>query len=154
MTRISQVFLKKQSGFHMLTVRKTINFMEEYSNFVGYSLSKIITRLDSENELASGVPTVCFHNMDLAKLDVEVGFPVANPVDGAEDVKAVTIPTQKVVTAIDMGPYEKQDPTLEDIFAWIQDHGYVMGGEIYYQYLNDNDRPESEFLTLMIVPVR
>lgn len=28
-----------------------------------------------------------------------------------------------------------------------------MNGEIYYQYLNDAERPENELLTMMIVPV-
>lgn len=48
--------------------------------------------------------------MDLENLDVEIGFPVANPVSGRDEMK----------------------------------------GEIYYQYLNDTERPESELLTMMI----
>jgi len=128
--------------------------MEEFSDFAGYSFDKITKYLNSLNELSSGAPIVCFHNMDLKNLDVEIGFPVASPVSGKDDIDANTIPMQKVVSAIDLGPYEKQDPTLQELFAWIQSNGYEMKGEIYYQYLNDTERPESELLTMMILPVK
>lgn len=154
MARISQITLTHQPGVHTLTIRKTINFMEEFSDFAGYSFDKIAKYLDSVNELPGGAPIVCFHNMDLESLDVEVGFPVASPVSGKDDIAGNSIPAQKVVSAIDLGPYEKQDPTLEELFAWIQSKGYEMKGGIYYQYLNDTGRPENELLTRMVLPVQ
>ena len=154
MARISQIILKQQPILHTLTIRKIINFMEEFSDFAGDSFDKITKHLNNLNELPGGAPIVCFHNMDLENLDVEVGFPVASPVSGKDDIAANTIPAQKVVSAIDLGPYEKQDPTLEEIFAWIQINGYEMKGKICYQYLNDTERPEKELLTMMILPVK
>ena len=154
MARITSITLMRQPGFHTLTIRKTINFMEEYSAFAGYSFEKIIKYLESLNELPGGEPIVCFYNMDLENLDVEIGFPIASPVSGMDDITASTIPSRRVVSAIDLGPYEKQDPTLEELFAWIQSNGYEMEGQIYYQYLNDTGRPESELLTKMILPVK
>lgn len=154
MARISQIVLKRQPSFHTLTIRKTINFMQEYSDFAAYSIDKISKYLQSLNELTSGAPMVCFHNMDLEKLDIEFGFPVASILCGDDDILAITVPSQRVVTAIDQGPYEKQDQTLEDIFAWIQSNGYEMKGEIYYHYLNDTGRSENELLTMMVLPVK
>lgn len=154
MARIAQITLKQQPSYHSLAIRKTINFMQEFSDFAGYSFDKIAKYLESISELPSGAPIVCFHNMDLENLDLEIGFPVAHQIDGKDDIAANVIPTQKVVSTIDLGAYEKQDPTLEELFAWIQSNGYEMQGEIYYQYLNDTERPESELLTMMIVPVK
>ncbi len=154
MARISQIALTQYPGFHWLTIRKTINFMEEFSDFADEAVHKILTHLDSLQELPAGAPMVCFHNMELETLDVEYGFPVAGSVSGKEDITATHVPTQKVVSAIDLGPYEKQDPTLTELFEWIGENGYEMQGEIYYQYLNDIERPESEFLTMMLVPVK
>jgi len=154
MARIAQITLKQQSSYHSLAIRKTINFMQGFSDFADYSFDKIAKYLESINELSSGAPIVCFHNMDLENLDVEIGFPVAYPISGKDDITANVIPSQKVVSTIDLGAYEKQDPTLEEIFAWIQGNGYEMKGEIYYQYLNDTERPECELLTMMIVPVK
>ncbi len=154
MARISQITLKQQPDIHTVTVRKTINFLETYSEFAGYSFDKITAYLQSLRELPGGAPIVCFHNMDLENLDVEIGFPVAKSISGKEDITANTIPSQKVVSAIDSGPYEKQDTTLEELFSWIQGNGYEMKGEIYYQYLNDTERPETELLTMMTIPVK
>jgi effector-binding domain-containing protein len=78
---------------------------------------------------------------------VEVGFPVASPIEGKDEIIAKTIPSQKIISTIDLGPYEKQDKTLEEIFTWIQENGCEMQGETYYQYLNDTERPASKFLT-------
>jgi len=154
MARISSITLKQQPSFCALTIRKTIKFMEEFSAFTGQSFDRIMKYMNSLNILPSDGPIVCFHNMDLENLDVEVGFPVATPVNGKEEITGRTAPSQKVVSAIDLGPYEKQDPTLEELFAWIQNNGYEMQGEIYYQYLNDTERPESELLTKMILPIK
>ncbi len=154
MARISNITLTQQPEFHTLTIRKNINFITEFSDFAGQSFDKITTYLESINVLLGGEPIVCFHNMDLENLDIEVGFPTAIFVSGKDEMSAQTIHSQKVVSAIDLGAYEKQDPTLEEIFAWIQENGYEMQGKIYYQYLNDTNRPENEFLTKMIIPVK
>ena len=154
MSRISSITLIEQPEQHVLTIRATIDFMNEFSDFCSQSFGGITEYLGRIGELFGDAPFVCFHNMDLEHLDVEVGFPVAKPINGNVDIKANTIPVQKVVSAIDLGPYEKQDPTLEEIFAWIQSNGYEMQGKIYYQYLNDTERPESEYLTKMVIPIK
>ncbi|MDR2855842.1 MAG: GyrI-like domain-containing protein [Methanomicrobiales archaeon] len=154
MTKISNITLTQQPSFHCLTIRKTINFMMEFLDFVSYSFDKIPKHLDSLNELPGDAPIICFHNVDLENLDVEIGFPVATPLSGKDDITAKTIPSLKVVSAIDLGPYEKQEATLEALFTWIQSNGYEMQGEIYYQYLNDTERPENELLTKIIIPIK
>ncbi len=154
MSRISQITLIQQPCMHTLSIRRNINFMEEFSELAGYSFSKIIAYLNSLNELPGGEPFVCFHNMDLENLDVEIGFPAASPLNGKEDITVGEIKSQKTVSAIDLGPYEKQDPTLEELFSWIQSSGCEMKGEIYYHYLNDTERPENELLTKMVIPLK
>lgn len=96
--------------------------------------------------------------MNLENLDVEVGFPVAkhtvfNHMDEENEILKKIVPTQKIITAIDLGPYELQDLTLEELFLWAKDRGYELHGDIYYQYLNDLNRPESEYLTKMMLPI-
>lgn len=154
MVRISQITLKQQPSYHSLSIRKTIDFMKEFADFAEYSFGKILKYLESINELPGGAPIVCFHNMDLENLDLEIGFPVAHSISGKDDIVANIIPEQKVVSAIDLGSYEKQDPTLEELFSWVKSNGYELAGGIYYQYLNDTERPENELLTLMTIPVK
>ncbi len=154
MTRISTITLTEQPEQHVLTIRTTIDFMKDFEGFCEQAYSKIIDYLNQIDILLGGEPFVCFHNTDLENLDVEVGFPVAKYVDGIDEIKATILPSQKVVSAIDLGPYEKQDPTLEEIFAWIEKNHHEVKNKIYYYYLNDTKRSSSDFLTRMVVPVK
>ncbi len=154
MARISGVAIKHQPEHHMLTIRKTIDFMKEYSNFMDQTLEAITRYMDTVGIVPSGGPIVCFHNMDLEYLDVEAGWAVATAVAGNDEITANTVCAQKVATAIDQGPYEEQDSTLMDIFAWIEENGYEPQGPIYYHYLNDTDRSPEKFLTQMVLPVK
>ncbi|MCC0699630.1 GyrI-like domain-containing protein [Clostridioides sp. ZZV15-6383] len=153
MTRISNITIAEQPEYCILAIRKTIDFMVGFSEFSKQSLKKISKYLEERGILSSGAPIVCFHNMDLAKLDVEVGFPVSTYIDGKNEILQRIVPTQKIITAIDLGPYELQDPTLEDLFSWAKNSGYKLHGDIYYQYLNDINRPPSEYLTKMMLPI-
>ncbi len=154
MARISDVTVKEQPEYHALTIRRTICFMSEFSDFADACFGKILHYLERLGALVSDGPIVCFHNMDLERLDVEVGFPVARAVEGNEEILAIRVPAQKVVTAIDQGAYEEQDPTLADLFSCIQEQGYEPLGDIWYQYLNDTNRPADQYLTKMAVPIR
>ncbi|MBT2146200.1 GyrI-like domain-containing protein [Clostridioides difficile] len=152
MTRISNITIAEQSEYCILAIRKTIDFIAEFSEFSKRSLEKFLNIWRKEGFILRA-PIVCFHNMDLAKLDVEVGFPVANYIDGKNEILQRIVPAQKIITAIDLGPYELQDPTLEDLFSWANSNGYKLHGDIYYQYLNDINRPASEYLTKMMLPI-
>ena len=154
MSRITNITVVEQSAYYALVIRKTINFMAEFEEFSAQGYTKIMDYITSQNAFPAGAPIVCFHNMDLDKLDIEVGFPVATQMNSLEDIQCVEIPSQKVVTAIDQGAYELQDSTLEELFEWVKNNPYEMSGEIYYQYLNTPDRPASEYLTKMMLPIR
>lgn len=153
MARISQITLKEQPEYRWLAIRKTINFMAEYADFTSSSFGKIMKYLKVHRALAADGPLVCFHNTELAQLDIEVGFPIAEYLPGSDEICLGINPAQKIVTAIDLGAYEEQDPTLAEIFSWLQARNYTPAGDIYYQYLNDTDRPASQYLTKMMVPV-
>lgn len=154
MARISDITVKEQLGYCFVSIRKTINFITEFKNYTDISFKKILSYLDNQNILVCDGPIVCFHNMDLKQLDVEVGFPIAKSVKGNCEIQARMVTARKVVTAIDLGAYEEQDPTLEELFAWIQEHEFKTFDGIYYQYLNDTNRPASEYLTKMMIPVK
>jgi effector-binding domain-containing protein len=104
--------------------------------------------------LLSGGPFVCYHNTDLKSLDVEMGFPIAKPVLGTDDIAGYSIPVQKAVSGIFLGAYEDTDPLMLAIINWIVEHGYEQQGRIYNYYLNDADRSASELLTQIVVPIK
>lgn len=153
MTRISKIMEKKMPKMQLLTLRRTIHFFEEYSDFVGEAVTKISQLIEKADSFPSSGPIVCFHNIDLEKLDVEIGFQVVESITGTETINEVTIPARTVVTAIDLGSYEQSDPVMEELLNWIPANGYQQAGGIYYHYLNDNERPEAELLTEIYIPI-
>lgn len=154
MAKISEIMVRQLPEQHMLTVRKTIDFFAQYADLMGIAITNILSQIEENSMFPSSGPIVCFHNIELENLDVEIGFRVARPVEVKGDVVAKTLPSQIVAVTIDRGPYEKQDPTLEELMNWVPKHGYEAAGGIYYHYLNGEDQPQSEYLTEMFIPVR
>ncbi|MDT2598724.1 GyrI-like domain-containing protein [Enterococcus hulanensis] len=154
MTRIADIMIKELPEQHLLTLRRTINFFEEYSELMGTAVENILALIEENEAQPSSGPIVCFHNIDLEALDVEIGFATPRPLEGKGEVQTQTNPIRKIALTIDRGPYEKQDPTLEELMNWLPAHGYEPAGGIYYHYLNGEDQPEDEYLTEMYMPVR
>lgn len=154
MSRISNIAIKQEPEHYTLTIRKTIDFMKEYSDFVGQVLTQTGDYLINKGLYPISGPIVCFHNQDLESLDVEIGWQITQPIALKDDMVCNLVPARKVVSAIDLGPYEKQDPTLMDIFEWIKENECEPQGSIYYCYLNDTERPEAEYLTQMSLPIK
>lgn len=117
-------------------------------------MNSILSLIEESGALPSSGPIVCFRNMELETLDVKIGFETARSIPVKDPVQASMIPVRTVATTIDRGPYEKQDSTLEALLRWIPEHGYEAAGGIYYHYLNDEQQPESEYLTQMFIPVK
>lgn len=153
MARISPVSIKQEPAHHTLTLRRTIDFMQDYAAFADEALKRTSAYLDALGVFPMSGPIVCFHNTALERLDVEMGWQIAQPVGDQDAMTCQKIPARKVVTAIDLGPYEEQDPTLMDVLAWAEQHKLVQQGPIRYCYLNDTERPPAEYLTQMALPV-
>lgn len=153
MARISDISIKQQPGHYTLTIRKTIDFMQEYAAFAEDALRQTGDYLQQLGLNPISGPIACFHNTALEALDVEMGWQIIRPVENAGNMICTGIPARKVVSAIDLGPYEAQDPTLIDIMGWIEENKVAAQGPICYCYLNDTNRPAAEYLTQMIIPV-
>lgn len=150
---ISTINLYEQSEQHVLSMKSTIHF-DSYPKTAEQAYRKIKEFAEQKGIVFSGSPFVCFHNADLENLDVEMGFPTANSVVGNGEILGHTLPAQKVVSGVFLGAYEDTDPLMMDILQWIKDHGYEQQGEIYNYYLNDENRPASELLTQIVVPIK
>lgn len=154
MSRISEIMVRQLPLQHMLTARRTIEFFKEYADFMGNTIGSIESQIEASGFFPSSGPIVCFHNIDLEALDVEIGFVVPQLIKAGGDIQAATLPARMVAITIDRGPYEKQDPTLEELMKWIPENGYETAGGIYYHYLNSEKQPETEYLTEMYIPIK
>ncbi len=153
MSIISKIGLIEQPKQYVLSVTKTINF-NDYPQIANETFSCISDYASHNQLLFSGCPFVCYHNADLENLRVQIGFPVAKPISGDGNITGYIIPPQKAVSGIFLGPYEETDPLMLEIMQWIAERGLEQKGTIYNYFLNDADRPTSELLTQIVIPVK
>ncbi|GCF94372.1 transcriptional regulator [Enterococcus florum] len=151
--KIAKITLCQLPARHVVSVRKTIDFFTEYGPLMGEALTAINTLIERQEIFPSSGPIVCFHNVDLKALDVEISLQVPVEVPGSELVESKVLPAQTVVRTIDCGAYEKQDSTLEALLKWVPTNNYRAAGGIYYHYLNEERQKPDECLTEMYVPV-
>ncbi|WP_265457269.1 GyrI-like domain-containing protein [Enterococcus sp. HY326] len=153
MTQISRIYVKELPELFFLSYRRTIDFFAEYSSLIGETLPKIDEALKKENLAPSSGLVTCFHNIDLAQLDVEVGMVIPHQVETKKPLNCTVFPAGLVATTIDLGEYEKQDPTMMALTEWISKNGYQANGGIYYHYLNDEKQSPENYLTQMLIPI-
>jgi effector-binding domain-containing protein len=136
-----------------LTIR-TRTPVDKLPMIIGQSYGKIAAYLGSLGAHPSGVPFVAYHNMDMTDLDVELGFPVAEPLPDSDDIKSVPIPAGLRAFCMYLGPYGAMAPAYDDMAAWIAANGLTPVGTAYEHYYNGPGTPEEQLLTQIIMPVR
>ncbi len=50
-------------------------------------------------------------------------------------------------------PYGEMEPIYNEMFQWIADHGYTATGASYEYYYNGPEFPQSESLTMVVMPL-
>ena len=60
-----------------------------------------------------------------AKLEIDVGVPVATPATGDNRITADTLPAGRYATIVYTGPYEGLMQATADLLAWAQNKGIV-----------------------------
>ena len=152
MPNMTDVILVRQPEQATITIRTTTK-VQELPGLIGGSYAKIAGYLGELGEMMSDVPFVCYHNMDMQALDVEIGFPVAMPLPERREIRTSSIPEGFVVFCMYRGPYSEMASVYDEMAKWINDNGFVPIGTAYEFYYNGPDCPESELLTKVMMPV-
>ena len=153
MPKMSRIQTLKQREQPTLTIRM-ITRIEELPQIIGESFGKIVAYLNEVGELMSDVPFVAYHNMDMQNLDVEIGFPVAQPLPGKGAVKPGFIPEGKIIFCMYRGPYAEMEPVYIEMSQWFENNECQPSGIAYEYYYNDPEFPESEWLTKIVMPIK
>ena len=152
MPRISDIAILKKAEQPTLSIR-TITKVENLPGLIGESYGKMADYLKERGEFLADVPYVAYYNMDMQRLDVEIGFPVAAPLPGKGEVKAGIIPAGKVVTCMYRGAYSEIEPVYTEMLQWIEDNNCRPTGTSYEYYYNGPGFPENEMLTMVVMPI-
>ena len=132
-------------------VLKTVTPVTEMPKILGKAFMDVINHIMELGENPVGPAFVGYFNMDMERLELEIGFPVSKPLPGKGDIQPGIIPAGKQVTCMYKGPYMEMPPAYEEIQKWIKDNGYKPLGPVYEHYYNSPEEvPESELLTKIV----
>jgi len=132
-------------------ILKTVTSVGELPEILGKAFMDIVTHIMELGEQPIGPAFVGYFNMDMERLELEIGFPVSKELPGKGDILSGHIPAGKQVTCMYKGPYMEMPPAYEEIQKWIKDKGYKPLGPVYEHYYNSPEEvPESELLTKIV----
>ncbi|MDR0373911.1 MAG: GyrI-like domain-containing protein [Nitrososphaerota archaeon] len=153
--------MSRVSNFEVLSKReqpvifiRTTTSVEKLPILIGESYEKMGAYLGELGAYLSDVPYVAYRNMDMQSLDVEIGFPVFMGLPEKGEIKAGTIAAGKVVFCMYRGAYSECESTYKEMEKWITDNGFTPTGMAYEHYYNSpRDFPETEMLTMIVMPI-
>ena len=149
-----QCEIKEQSPQPTLSIR-TRTPVDNLPQLLGESYGKIAAYLAELGFQPGGAPFAAYFNMDMQDLDVEIGFPVADPVPGKDDIQASQVPGGKLAFALHTGLYGEIGPAYEALTQFAKEQGYEPTGVSYEFYLNDpQETSPGQLQTQIIFPLK
>lgn len=104
--------------------------------------------------MVSGPAYVIYFNMDMADLDVEIGFVCEQIILGNGTIIDGEIAAGSYVSSLHYGPYSGMEPLYKAMFDFIQNKGLTPSGEsIEFYYNSPMEVPESELKTKILMRV-
>ena len=132
---------------HAVAIR-TMTTEKELPALVGEVFNSLMEYISKLDALAIGPAFIGYHNMDEDNLDVEIGFPVGEHLEGEGDIKGSLIPGGKRVTGYYKGAYAYMPYYHEELFKWILLNDLEPTGVVYEYYFNSpGNVPDNELLT-------
>jgi len=146
-SQIQVVETAAQPVLHIKTVTPVGNLPQE----LGKAFRAIMQYLGELDEQPTDVPFTAYYNMDMERLEVDIGFPVSKALPGRGDIVAGEIPAGKKVTRMYKGPYREMEPVYDALARYMQENGHEPSGVVYEFYYNSPmEVEESELLTKIV----
>jgi effector-binding domain-containing protein len=134
---------------------RTRTSVQNLPQILGQCFGTIAAYLGELNEPPAGAPFVAYYNMDMADLEIDVGFPVLKKLPGNDMIKASQIPGGKTGTCLYTGPYQEMPPAYEALTKLLCEKGLEPTGVVYEVYLNSPmDTEPSKLQTLILFPLK
>jgi len=128
--------------------------VEELPEVMDSAYKTIASVISKQRSSPAGPPYAAYHNMDMSDLDVEIGFPLAEPFSREDDVQAGSIPAGSYAACLYTGPYSGIEKGYKALTAWIKGQGLKPTGVSFEFYLNDPDDTSPEkLLTQILFPL-
>jgi effector-binding domain-containing protein len=123
---------------HTAGVRKTVA-MTELTQFFSQAFAQTMKALEARGVEVVGPPFGKYYGHPGRTVDVEAGFPIAEPITRHGQVGPGLLPGGRVVEAIHVGPYDTMGLTYAAIERFFAAEGLTPGPIMWESYLSDPD---------------
>jgi effector-binding domain-containing protein len=130
-----EIHLRETKPQLAASVRGTTGWTE-IGPFVAAALGEVFRIAGEQGTRFAGPAYVQYHSAEAteANIDLEVGIPVAEPIEPAGRVGVATIAGGLVAATVHCGRYEEIGPAYRALGEWLQEHGHETAGpprEVY-----------------------
>lgn len=126
---------------HTAVVRHRISMQQ--TERIPEWIEQTFVAVQSQGQEPTGVPFLRTFSMSAGEMDIEVGWPVAQPFTGDGEVSASSLPAGPAAVGTYFGPYEQISSVYEAVGAWCQEQGRTIAGPPWESYLTDpNEEPD------------
>jgi effector-binding domain-containing protein len=122
---ITEPKIEDRNDQHYVGIRSQVT-MQELGKLLPPLWGEVYGWLANQSLKPAGAPLWRYRVIDMAaKLEIDVGIPVATPVTGDNHITADTLPAGQYATIVYTGPYEGLMQATADLLAWAQNKGVV-----------------------------
>jgi effector-binding domain-containing protein len=114
-------------------IRREIR-VDQMQEFFAEIFDDVIRALRDAHVDPQGAPFARYRGRPAETVDIEAGFPVAEPFAGSGELVAGTLPAGRAAEAVHVGPYETLRETYAALEAWLGEHGLHAGDEMWERY--------------------
>lgn len=130
----------------------------DIGSFVPVALMEVFGVAGGQGIRFAGPALAVYHSARSTEEDVEldVGIPIAEPIEPAGRVASVVIPGGLIATTVHCGRYEEVAPAYRALGEWVHDRGHETAGPPREIYLvgPDQVKDPGAFRTEIVWPVR
>lgn len=138
------------------TYRGTVP-VQELGGLIGTALPAILQALGEQGRQPAGAWYTRHHSLaDVQAWDVEIGFPVDQPITAAGMVEPGTLGGGRTAQALYTGPYEGLADAWQGLRAWAGEQGLQQDGPTWEEYLvgPETTQDPAGFQTRLSFPLR
>jgi len=146
MSLVSEIQVLERPERYTLTVRLRTS-AEQLPMHIGQSYGRIAAYLSECGVHPADIPFVAYHNMDMADLDVEIGFVIPRDLPDRDDMKCLKLKYGNALFAVYQGPYQEMKAAYDEIGKFIEENGLIPTGVAYEYYYNEPETPPDKLLT-------
>ena len=146
--------LEQKEAQPVLSIR-TFTTETELPALVGRVYGEVAQYLGELGESPSGPPFAAYYNMDMQKLDTELGFPVGKVLPKRGEIQSGNIPGGWRASVLYTGPYPEMGSAYAELTEFVKTSGREATGVAIEFYLNSPmDTPAEELQTLIVFPLQ